>query len=295
VIIYQENLEGVSPNKLKGFFEGESMNGKRGGRIKGPPLFVFLGFALLLASCPRTDPLSVHGGMKLKYQVNSAVSGDDLSSFQTLISKRLKTNGFSDPIVDQIDIGKITVGIPGAVQSDLVELRTLIEGAAVVKFRLVADEKVSAKYEMEEPPEAYQWLVYEDDPQRRELILVDDGANFGSEVIEKAEADHDEVGYPAIHLAFSRKYHERMFKFTQANSEESLGFGKARKYAIILGDKILSAPVIKSGIRDAAVITGGVRGFSKEKQTLFVLIFNCAKNLGKITFLGAEEIKPEDR
>jgi len=176
-----------------------------------------------------------------------------------VIRNRITELGTKDPTILRQGNARIIVEVPG--ESDPVRIKNIIEKTAQMTFHMV-DTSVSINEALAGriPPGAK--LVKTDNPAEpnllvRRRVLVD-----GSDLVD-AQQSFNQSGQPAVSFSF--------------NSRGSIRFGNAtaenvgRRFAILLDNESITAPVIRSPILGGSGIIDG--GFTvTEANDLAVLL-----------------------
>ncbi|MHC4778081.1 MAG: SecDF P1 head subdomain-containing protein [Planctomycetota bacterium] len=182
-----------------------------------------------------------------------------------IVRKRLETLGKHVSRVEVVETGKLVVRLSLLNKSQVGPVLQIIEAKGDVKLRFAASEIEMAAYV--EDTEGYAWLDYFDGRTGRELIKLDDEWNFGGEILSAVYPAAD----GAIGFDVKPELQKDFFRCTQSNSDEELGRG--RRMAIILDDKILSAPTLRAGISNRGIITPGAGGFKPgERRRIIALL-----------------------
>ncbi|MHC4597550.1 MAG: SecDF P1 head subdomain-containing protein [Planctomycetota bacterium] len=202
--------------------------------------------------------------------------GDPLKRAVEVMKARLEALSLEGFEVESRPGVMIAVRLPPMDEENLAGVKALILMRGVFRFRLVAPEALAAAHRGKKPPPNHEWLDYIDKEKRgveSELVMIDDGANFGAETIKTAYVATDVAGFPAVGFHIRKEYQANFFDFTSKHSEEG-GPGAGCRFAIILDGKILSAPMIRAGIRTGGVITAGAEGFSLLDQRNLISVLN---------------------
>ncbi|MHC5038156.1 MAG: protein translocase subunit SecD, partial [Planctomycetota bacterium] len=228
--------------------------------------------------------LDIQGGTELLYQLQelpeeekAKFEGQDIASqIIEIIMQRIDAQGVKQPRIQKQGTDRILIQLPGADEKETNDLRKLIQTSGHLKFRLVAKDDFANQFRGRDAPTNHEWLEYaqKHEDRDKELVMIDDGYNLGGEIIKKATESSDDTGYPAVGFEILRGYQEQFAELTYNNSEDS---GNPRKLAIIMDGKIISAPIIKSKIRDNGIITGGMRGFERKEQKRLITVLNSGR------------------
>ena len=81
----------------------------------------------------------------------------------------------------------------------------------------------------------------------RPLFLLPESVVAGRDIVS-ASATEDEMGRPAISIAFSEDAGDRLYEYTRQHINQPL--------AIVFDGEVISAPMIQNALRESAIITG---------------------------------------
>ena len=197
--------------------------------------------------------LDLKGGLDLVYQVDldSIQDGDSIADAVNrsveIIRNRIDVFGIAEPSIKAQEGNRIRVQLPGV--KDPERVKQLIQNTAMLQFHLVEDQAVNAS-ELEP--------VMPDE----KLLMSKGGANqmplwyklkrkpdiTGSD-LKFAKVAFEEMGQPIVHIEFNGNGRMLFGKLTGENV--------GRQLAIVLDDKVYSAPTIQSRITGgSAQITG---------------------------------------
>ncbi|MHC4601251.1 MAG: preprotein translocase subunit SecD, partial [Planctomycetota bacterium] len=228
--------------------------------------------------------LDLQGGTELLYRLKDLApeqakkhEGEDLATtIIGIIKQRIDAQGVKQPRIQKQGENRILIQLPGADPEETESLRKLILTSGNLKFRLLAKPDLASQYQGKPAPRNHEWLEYarKDEGREKELVMINDGYNLGGEIIEKAFRDADDIGFPAVGFQIRRGHQSQFRNLTSNNSEES---GRGRRMAIIMDNKIISAPLIRSTISERGVITGGEKGFSLEEQGRLITVLNSGR------------------
>ncbi len=197
--------------------------------------------------------LDLKGGLDLVYQVDldSIQEGDSIADAVNrsveIIRNRIDVFGIAEPSIKAQEGNRIRVQLPGV--KDPERVKQLIQNTAMLQFHLVEDQAVNAS-ELEP--------VMPDE----KLLMSKGGANqmplwyklkrkpdiTGSD-LKFAKVAFEEMGQPIVHIEFNGNGRMLFGKLTGENV--------GRQLAIVLDDKVYSAPTIQTRITGgSAQITG---------------------------------------
>ena len=128
-----------------------------------------------------------------------------------------------------------------------------------------------------------QWSLVAGADEKGDVIEVDDPAAPGGKLRVLKDAFLDETGIaaaevtkvegkPAISLKMTKDGADRVSRVTAANLN--------RRVAVLFDGRVIFAPVIRSRISDAAMITGGADGLSDKDAKAIVDAVRAARDEG---------------
>ncbi|MFI5226637.1 MAG: protein translocase subunit SecD [Candidatus Limnocylindrales bacterium] len=204
--------------------------------------------------------LDLQGGFRVEYQAQpvdgKAPTADDMNTIQQIIERRVNSTGVSEPVVQTEGTDRIVVELPGVQDSAAIE--QLVGSTGRLDFvPLPADRfgNVTSNNGGGAPGISTGQPI----PPPVPLPL------FSGDQVASANPGTDSLGGRAV--AFTLKSDgARLFSdYTSAHVGEY--------FAIVLDDKVVSAPSIQSAITDGSgIITGGTGGFSAADMNNLVTI-----------------------
>lgn len=196
--------------------------------------------------------------LSLKFKSEYARRLADQAVRQALetIRNRVDELGVAEPTIQRIGLtgNRILVQLPGVVNPE--RAKKIIGRTAMLQLRLLRDEAPTKEALLEK----YKGKVPSDcevlpmAPPRRAAIkkdrygLVEREVRVSGADLEDARLGHDEFNMPAVDFRLSRSAGRRFGKFTEKHLNQRL--------AIVLDNRIESAPVIRSRITTRGQITG---------------------------------------
>jgi SecD/SecF fusion protein len=233
-------------------------------------LFIIVGIALLSAFYvfyPRLDKninlgLDLKGGMYilLKADTSSVASSKVSEAISGVIEKirnRIDAYGVKETSIQLQGKDSILIQVPGVVDRNIVKK---LKEVGKLEFKLVEeDEKKIESALKEKIPQGYQLKEY----QERPLLLHQETSLVGKDLIESF-VGFDSYGTPSVKLRFTSEGRKKFAKLTQENV--------GKRLAILLDDKVISAPQIREPILTGeAQITGD---FSLDEARALSAILN---------------------
>ncbi|WP_417807711.1 protein translocase subunit SecD [Thioclava sp.] len=219
-------------------------------------------------------------GDQLVIQLSDAekASTDDRTVQQSLeiVRRRIDAAGTREPSIVREGADRILIQVPGLKSAQ--ELKELIGTTAKLTFNSV----ISTTSNPNEAVGAGEEILPSSDQQGLYYVL-DTAPVVTGEDLTDARPDTDQNGYPAVAFRFNVSAARTFGDYTQAN------IGKP--FAIVLDDKVISAPVIQSHIAGGSgIITGR---FTVKEATDLALLLRAGALPASMTFLEERTIGPE--
>jgi preprotein translocase subunit SecD len=178
-----------------------------------------------------------------------------------IINRRIDEMGTKEPSIQQQGDTQILVQLPGV--SDPQEAKALLGKTAKLTFRLVHPENVNIE-SLRIPPMGTEILSTDERTERgRTKYLIERTVRVSGEMLVDAQQSYDQNGQPAVSFSLDAVGAKRFSDVTRNNV--------GRQMAIILDNKVISAPVLQSHIPGgSSIITGAFT--IKDTQNLAVLL-----------------------
>lgn len=178
------------------------------------------------------------------------------------ITRRVNTLGVSEPVVEPHGNDQILIQLPGV--DDVSRVKTIIQSTARLELRQALDH--GTPYPSEDdarrahggvlPPNAVLMHGQRSVDDKNDAVFIVSRIPVVSGTdIKGAEASRKgDTGAPIVDFYLTTSAGDRFGRFTAAHSETSADPGNL---AIVLDDKVIEAPSIKSEIHDTGMIEGG--------------------------------------
>ncbi len=228
------------------------------------PLFI----TSLFPKSKITLGLDLKGGIDLVYQVdlNSIQESDSIADAVKrsveIIRNRIDMYGIAEPSIKAQEGNRIRIQLPGV--KDPERVKQLIQNTAMLQFHIVIDQALTAAQLEPINPQAEIVLMKPASPQQQAMwFKLNKKADVTGRDLKFAKVAFDDMGAPIVHLEFNA---EGAAKFAQTT-----GSHIGEQLAIVLDNKVHSAPVIQSRITGGmAQITG--RFSFEEAQNLAIVL-----------------------
>jgi len=206
------------------------------------------------------------------------IATDDRTMQQSLeiIRRRVDEVGTREPTIQRQGTDRILIQVPGIGSAD--ELKALIGTTARLTFHPVLSQTSDASTA---PPPRHRLVPAADEPGI--FYVVEDAPVVTGEELVDAQPAFDQNSRPAVNFRFNPTGARKFGDYTANN------IGKP--FAIVLDDKVISAPVIQSHIPGGSgIITGR---FSVEESTELAVLLRAGALPAEMVFLEERTIGPE--
>jgi preprotein translocase subunit SecD len=210
----------------------------------------------------------------------------EMAVTQTLetIRNRVDQFGVAEPLIQKQGTDRIVVELPGVDDPD--HIKNLIKVTAVLKWRLVKGGPAADEATLLQP---FNGVVPEDaeivrgDASRGHpgLYLLEKVAAVSGQDLRSVRVSQDEWGNPAVAFQLNTEGGRRFEQVTAANINRAL--------AIVLDNKVQSAPNINARIGDSGIIEGR---FSPEEANDLVIVLKAGALPAGIKYLEERTIGP---
>ncbi|MBU2599016.1 protein translocase subunit SecD [bacterium] len=212
--------------------------------------------------------LDLQGGVHLVLEVDKdylpegTELGDAVDRALEIIRNRVDEFGVSEPIIQKQGKEKILVQLPGI--KDIERAINLIGKTALLKFKLVNEDNLEEAIGGK-AFEGYELLYQENENKRKApLLLKIEPELTGANLIEaQVKFDPNMFNRPYIAIELDEEGANKFAEITGTNLNKRL--------AIVLDDKIKSAPVIKSKISDGKAVIEGDFTLEEARDLAMVL------------------------
>ena len=193
-----------------------------------------------------------------------------------VLRDRIDKLGVAQPVVTRLGGERILIELPGFLDID--RAKRIIGSTASLELRLVIDSSFSR-----EDLERRLTKDTEILPSREggEWFLVDRIPVISGSDLKTAYTSQDEFGRPAVGFELKSEAAGRFGEFTSKNI--------GRRLAIVLEDRVVSAPVIQSRISDRGQITGN---FTPQEVRDLALILRTGSLPTSVSILQEKVVGP---
>jgi preprotein translocase subunit SecD len=226
---------------------------------------------------------------KMKPSALSALERDTIEHSVETIRNRVDALGVTEPIIAPESGNRIVIQLPGV--DDPARVKDIIKTTAVLQFRLVEGEPSSdAKTIMATVPPNMQGDVDVLPGNAEDALGRTTGTQFyavrksvpvtGTD-LKNARVQKGRLGEPTVGFALTPDGGRKFGELTGANVK--------RRLAIVLDNKVVSAPVINSKIEDQGVIEGS---FTTQQAADLALVLRSGSLPASLTTLEERTVGP---
>ena len=191
-----------------------------------------------------------------------------------IVRRRIDATGAVDPGITRQGDDRIVVQLPGV--SDPERVKQLLGTTAKMTFHLV-DEGANVSGL---PPPGVEFLAMQEDPRQRVAVLSHVEVD-GADLTNAAAGQDTQSGQWTVDFTFDSAGARRFGEVTRSNI--------GRRLAIVLDNKVLSAPVIQSAISGRGQITGS---FDAQKATDLALLLRAGALPAPLAVIEERSIGP---
>ena len=184
--------------------------------------------------------LDLQGGIHLTLRVDTSklpenAKFDAVSRAIEIIRNRIDQFGVAEPSIQAEGLDRIVVQLPGL--TDRQRALELVGKTALLEFKVVSDDSNALRAAVAgKTPEGYQLYKSEEGSD----LLLEKETVLTGKYITNAKVDFGQYGEPVVSLEFNSEGGKSFSDITGANV--------GRRLAIVLDDKVQSAPVINERI-----------------------------------------------
>jgi len=212
-----------------------------------------------------------------------------------ILRNRIDEFGLTEPVVQRQGLkgDKIIIELPGV--DDPNRVKNLLKETAALEFKIVMDYEVSKeallnRYQGKVPANSYILPAKPIKTQDESGKVIEKEAGFyllrkdspiSGNDLRTARRGTDNYGMPEVDFEIKRDATERFGKFTMEN--------KGQRMAIILDNKVMSAPTIQEAIYNAGRITGN---FSIQEAEDLALVLRTGALPASLEILEERTVGP---
>lgn len=235
---------------------------------------------------------------KLDAEANFTMAEDGVATFQfpeqeltkrissavdqsiEIVRRRVDELGTREPSIQRQGTDRIVVQLPGVKDPD--RIKALIGKTAKLTFHLVDDTASPAEAARGRVPAGSEVLPsYAEERGQPNAYVVKKRVQVGGDLLTDAQATFSE-GRPVVSFKFNSVGGRRFLDTTRENVGHQL--------AIVLDDKVISAPVINGPIGDSGIITGN---FTVEQARDLALLLRAGALPAPLNVLEERTVGPD--
>ncbi|HLD35295.1 MAG TPA: protein translocase subunit SecD [Planctomycetota bacterium] len=223
--------------------------------------------------------LDLQGGSELRLALKKeGVAEENISEYtekaKEIIERRINIYGLKEPRIQRYGNDQILIQMPGMDMAEVERVKKIVTSSGRLEFKLEADQQIVKDYTEKFPkaPPGYSWYEREDasDSSEGMRVLVSNKVELTGEHIVKAGTRFVQMEGLVVEFKFD-PYGAKVFaKLTQDHAKSVVG-DDARRLAILLDNKLVSAPMINTPITGGeGIITG--RFTAQQSQDLATVL-----------------------
>jgi preprotein translocase subunit SecD len=178
------------------------------------------------------------GSYLLSYteQEITGIKNETLGRSIEIVRLRIDPDGTKEPLIQRQGAERILIQLPG--EDDPEQVKDDLQTTAKMTFRFQSKTMTLQEAQSRGVPPGHEIVKDKDNPQIE--YLLEKRVIVGGESLDDASATFDENNQPAISFRFDGVGGQKFAKATQENV--------GRIFAIVLDNKVISAPVIRTAI-----------------------------------------------
>jgi len=193
-----------------------------------------------------------------------------------IIRRRVDAAGTREPTIQRQGTDRIVIEVPGI--GSAAELKAIIGTTAKLTFNTVVRRTSNPN---EEP--GLRNVLLPDAESPNEFYVLEEAPVVTGEELTNAQPSFDQNNRPAVNFTFDVTGARKFGEYTGAHIGEP--------FAIVLDNKVISAPTIQSAITGGSgIITGN---FSLEESTNLAVLLRAGALPAEMTFLEERTVGPE--
>jgi preprotein translocase subunit SecD len=214
--------------------------------------------------------------LKLSDAEKAATDDRTMQQSVEIVRRRIDEVGTREPTIQRQGTNRILIEVPGI--GSAAELKSLIGTTAQLTFNPVV-RMAASETEIAGPGN----VTLPDANRKDTFYVLEESPVVTGEDLVDAKPEFDQSGRPAVGFRFDATGARKFGDYTGEN------IGKP--FAIVLDNKVISAPVIQAHITGGSgIITGN---FSVEESTNLAVLLRAGALPAKMTFLEERTVGPE--
>ncbi|MFA5794050.1 MAG: protein translocase subunit SecD [Candidatus Brocadiia bacterium] len=207
--------------------------------------------------------LDLQGGAEIRVQLQKAGLDpakvrESTDRAKDTIEKRINLFGLKEPRIQRYGEDQILIQLPGMDAAEIERVKRVITTTGRLDFKLEADKAIVKDYAERYPqaPSGYNWYENQDRPDRTDRVLVKDKVEMTGEHLIEAGTHLGQSGV-VVSFKLSLKGKKVFSDITSKFAASVVGEEDARRLAILLDNKLVSAPIIREPITGGEGIIEG--------------------------------------
>ncbi len=198
-----------------------------------------------------------------------------------VIRRRVDELGTTEPIIQRQGVDRIIVQVPGF--DDPERLKEVIGTTAKLGFHEVSDTMSAADALANRPPVGFKVIPTSDEESGEANVLIEKAPKIPGEGLVDAQPGFDQrTNEPIVTFRFDNKNSQRFCKYSSANV--------GKRFAIVLDDTSISAPVIRDAICGGS---GQISGsFTAQSANDLAVLMRAGALPAEITFVEERTVGP---
>lgn len=196
------------------------------------------------------------------------------------VRRRVDPEGTTEPIIVRQGHDRILVQVPGV--DDTAQLKARLGETAKLTFHAVHERMTSEEARQTRVPLGYKIYPFADEKEGGDILLKELPIVQGDDLVDAQPGFDQRTNEPVINFRFNQSGARRFGKYTQANV--------GAPFAIVLDNKVLSAPVIREPILGGS---GQISGnFSVESANNLAIQLRSGALPTKLTIIEERTVGP---
>ncbi len=197
-----------------------------------------------------------------------------------IISRRIDEDGTKEPTIQRQGEDRILIQIPGV--SNSTEVKEILSRSAKLTFHLV-DDKASMDDALKGKVPVGSDLLYEERGGTPVPVLVKKQISLDGQNLSFASVGRDKNGNPSVDLKFDTIGASKFGVITKENV--------GKRFAIVLDQRVLSAPSINEYIPSGACMISG--SFTIDEASKVALLMRSGSLPATLTLLSESSVGPD--
>jgi SecD/SecF fusion protein len=221
--------------------------------------------------------LDLQGGSEMRLTLKrDGLAEGNISEYtekaKGIIERRINIYGLKEPRIQLYGSDQILIQLPGMDIAEVERVKKIVTSSGKLEFKLEANREIVEDYTEKFPkaPPGYTWYE-KDDAEQGVRVLVSNKVELTGEHIVKAGTSFSQMEGIVVSFKLNPFGTMAFANVTKNHAKTVVGEDNARRLAIILDNKLVSAPLINTPITGGeGIITG--RFTSQQAQDLSTVL-----------------------